>query len=222
MKLQDLIRRFRTEFGDKAEPYFWGDEEVTDFLNDGQVQACKRGRLLREDALPAMCEIVLVPGQQTYALHAKLYEIIDLRLHPGNGGRSRPVDLKSREWLNEEFPDWRDSRRPACMAVQDETTLRLVGFVEPGDKLVLEAYRLPLRDMCNPSDKPEIHEASHVELIQWALYRAFSIPDADTFDGQRAAVAEQRFTDYFGLPVDSDLRRETRVDNQHYVRGYLA
>lgn len=221
MKLEDLIRRFRTEAGDKVEPYLWDDEDVADFLNDGQVQACKRGRLLREDALPAMCEVALVPGQHTYVLHPKVYEIIDLRLRPGNGGPARPLALKSREWLNAEFPDWRDNPRPACMAVQNETTLRVVGAVEAGDKLVLEAYRLPLKDLCQPTDKPEIHEASHVELIQWALYRAFSIPDADTFDGQRAAVAEQRFTAYFGLPVDSGLRRETRTDVTHHNHLYL-
>lgn len=220
MTLADLIRRFRTDSRDKVEPYFWADEEIADFLNDGQVQACKRGRLLREDELSAMCVVPLQPGQHTYRLHPKLYEIINLRIVP-SACRARTITLQSREWLDAELPDWRDYPRPACFAIQNETTLRVVGSIEAGDKLVLEAYRLPLKDLCDKSDRPEIHEASHVELVQWALHRAFSIPDADTFDQQRAALAEQRFADYFGLPVDSDLRRETRVDNQHYVRGYL-
>lgn len=221
MTLAELIRRFRTDSGDKVEPYFWPDEEVTDFLNDGQVQACMRARLLREDALPAMCEVDLAVGQHTYALHSKLYEIINLRLSPGNGGKARGIDLKSREWLDAEMPDWRDAQFPARFAVQNETSLRVVGVIEPGDRLLLEAYRLPLKGLRNEMDKPEIHEASHKHLIAWALHKAFSIPDADPSDLQRAALAEQQFTDYFGPPVDSDLRRATRVDVEHHTHVYL-
>lgn len=221
MTLDDMIRRFRTEAGDKSGYVLWSDEEITDFLDDGQVQACIRARLLREETLPSMCVIALSPGTKTYALHPKLYEIISLRLSPGNGDRARPIVLKSREWLNAEFPDWRDTTRPACFAIQDEASLRVVGVIEPGDRLLLEAYRLPLKSL-GDTGKPEIHEAGHVALVQWALHRAFSTPDADMFDGKRAAVAETNFTNYFGPPVDSDLRRSTRSDVTHHTTVYLA
>lgn len=76
----------------------------------------------------------------------------------------------------------------------------------------MEVYRLPIKLLVNDSDKPEIHEAHHAYLVHWALHRAFSKPDSDGFDPQRADTSERAFTDYFGPRPDSDLRRSTRHD----------
>jgi hypothetical protein len=47
------------------------------------------------------------------------------------------------------------------------------------------------------------------------------VPDAETFDPNRAALAEQAFTRYFGLLPDSDLRRRTREDVTHVNQGFF-
>lgn len=215
MTLEDLIRRFRTLAVDKVQPYLFADEDVTDWLNDGQRQACIRGRLLREDDNQAVCEIALTPGQRTYPLHKAVYEIINARIVPVSG-RSRPVFLASREWLDENMPGWRDDHGPAEFAIQDDTSIRVSGAVTAGDKLAIECYRTPLKMLANDTDKPEIHEAHHEYLIQWALHKAFSVVDADTFDPQRSDRSEAAFTNYFGRMPDSDLRRMTREDVPHH------
>ena len=71
MTLEELLRRFRSLAKDTAEPFLWADDDVVDWLNDAQAQACIRGRLIREDDLAAVCRIALVPGQQTYPLSLK-------------------------------------------------------------------------------------------------------------------------------------------------------
>ena len=215
MTLEELIRRFRVLAMDKAQPYLFADEDVIDWLNDAQRQACIRGRLLREDANPAVCEIALTPGQRTYPLHKSVYEIINARIVPVSG-RSRPVFLASREWMDENMPDWRDEQGQAEFAIQDDTSIRVVGVITTGDKLAIECYRTPLKVLANDVDKPEIHEAHHEHLIQWALHKAFSVVDAEIFDLQRSEQAEANFTSYFGLLPDSDLRRSTRVDVVHH------
>ena len=221
MTLEDLIRRFRVRANDMAQPHLFADQDVIDWLNDAEEQACVRGRLLREDALPEMCRIVLEAGKSTYKLHQKLYEISHLRVLPQNGGRSRHLLIKTREWLDAEMPDWRDSNRPAMFAIQDDISLRVVGKVDDGDALALECYRLPLKPMEADNSKPEIHIAHHDHLIDWALHRAFSVPDAETFDPNRAALAEQAFTRYFGPLPDSDMRRITRHDVAHHNATFL-
>ena len=230
MTLADLIRRFRTLAKDVAQPYRAEDEDVIDWLNDAQAQACVRGRLLVAEGDAALCQIALTPGQSTYALHRSLYELIDLRIG-ALAGVSRRVTLKSREWLDAELPGWREHPRLCGMAIQTDTGLRLVGQVEAGESLYLEAYRLPLVPMAAPAEpddpqavwpSPEIHEAHHEHLIQWALHKAFSVPDSELFDPERSALSERAFTDYFGILPDSGMRRETRQDVQHYVRGYMA
>ena len=105
-------------------------------------------------------------------------------------------------------------------AIQNDTSIRVVGKVEVGDTLQMEVYRLPMLSLSD-SDTPEIHEAHHEHLIQWALHKAFSVPDADAFDPTRAKMAEDAFTRYFGLQPDSDMRRATRQDVQHYIRAIL-
>ena len=220
MRLDDLIRQFRVRANDVVEPHLFADQDVIDWLNDAEEQACVRGRLISEDELEAVCSIPLTPGTHTYALNPLVYEIISLWIKPASG-RKRPVTLRSREWLNHHLPEWRDCPRPAEIAIQDDTTVRMVGAVEVGDTLELECYRLPLRPMANDTDKPEIHQAHHQHLIDWALHRAFSVPDAEAFDPNRAALAEQAFTRYFGPLPDSDMRRITRHDVVHHNTVYL-
>lgn len=219
MTLQDLIRRFRVLSGDRAEPYLCADEDVKDWFNDAQQQACIRGRLLREDSA-GMCRIDLEPGRTSYKLHQALYEIIHARIVPASG-KARTVRLVSRELLDDERPGWRDDAEPATLAVQDDTRLRIVGAIAAGDTLALECYRLPLRALEDGQDEPEIHRAHHEHLIQWALHKAFSVVDGELFDPKRSELAAAEFTRYFGLLPDADLRRATRTDVQHFNRAIL-
>lgn len=221
MTLADLIRRFRSQAGDKTAPHLWAEDDVIDWFNDAQAQACMRGRLLLEAANPAICVIDIEAGRHTYPLHAKLYEIADIRFKAAGASRSEPLKLRSSEWLDERYPDWRDVHRATAYAIQGETSIRLVSTPVKRGVLTMEGYRLPMRAMKAPIDKPEIHEGSHEQLVHWALHKAFSVPDSDGIDLQRAAIAEDAFTAYFGLLPDSDMRRITREDAPQTNKVYL-
>lgn len=215
MTLKDLIRRFRVLTRDQYEPYFWKNEEITDWLNDAQEQACVRGRLLLEDADPALCVINLVPGQHTYPLDKRVYELVDVRIKTGSNTMVEPK-IVSRGWLDTNVRDWREpgTWRNHCARylIQNETSVRIVPTPQEAGTLSIEAYRLPMASMQDDADEPEIHQASHEHLIQWALHRAYSVSDAEVFDAQRSALAEMNFTAYFGLLPDADMRRITRED----------
>lgn len=220
MTLQELIQRFRVLSGDRQEPFFWLDEEIAGWLSDAQEQACVRGRLLREDADPAVCEIALTPGQHTYPLHEAVYELIDVRYVPA-AGRKRPLFRVTREWLDNERPDWRDDEHEPQYVIQDELSIRVVGKIEAGDMIRIECYRLPMQALEDDADEPEIHRAHHIHLIQWALKVAFSVVDAETLDPERSEKAEEEFTRYFGPLPDADLRRETRWDVPHHNEAVM-
>lgn len=215
MTLEDLIRRFRVAARDTVTPYLFSDEDVTDWLNDALEEAVIRGRLIRDDATTSVTRVPLTVGTHTYPLHESVYEIICARLIHANGEEPTTLVLKSREWLDTNMPAWRESTDPAEILIQDDTKIRVVGSFLVGDRIDLECYRLPLEPLANDPDEPEIHKAHHVHLINWALHRAFSIPDVEVFDPNRAAIAESKFTAYFGIRPDSDLRRITREDTAH-------
>ena len=218
MTLADLIRRFRTLAGDTKAPQFWKDADITDWLNDAQVQACVRGRLLLEDANPAMCVIDIEADRHTYPLHRNLYELVRLDYKAAGESCSTPIKMVSREWLDDKQPQWRDVHRATRYAIQGETSIRLVSTPLTAGVLTIEAYRLPRKAMLSEYDTPEIHQASHEHLIQWALHKAFSVPDSEAFDPQRSGLAERAFTAYFGLLPDSDMRRMTREDTPQTIK----
>lgn len=221
MNLENLIRRFRVALRDTAVPYLVSDEGATDWLNDAQDQACIRGRLIRDDSTTAATRIDLVDGQHTYPLHESVYELIAVRLIHASGEKPTPIKVQSREWLDRNVCDWRESTRPAEWMIQDDTSIRIVGAFAVGDHIELELYRLALSPMANAGDEPEIHKAHQIHLIDWALHKGFSVPDVETFDQARADLSERAFTAYFGAMPDSDLRRITRHDTEHHSYSIL-
>lgn len=222
MTLQQLIERFRIDADDLVPaPYLWADEWVAAWLSEAQDEAAKRARLLLDDYTPAVTSIPVQAGVASYALHPKVYEIAAIDFVPVTG-YVQPVYLTSRERLDRERAGWRDEPTDTpTNAIQTDTRLRLVPTPSADGALRIEAYRLPFKALVNDGDKPEIHEAHHIHLVQWALHRAFSKPDADGHDPQRAEKALANFQQYFGLPVDADLRRSTRHDETQANVAYI-
>lgn len=224
MDLEQLIQQFRIDADDLVpNPYLWKDEWIAAWLTEAQAEAAVRGRLLFEAADPAICEIAVTAGVATYPLHKSLYELEHLRFKATGATTSDRVHLKTREELDRIRPGWRDrTDSHPCFAIQDDTRITLVDRPSVAGTLYLEGYRVPLRALANDNDKPEIHEAHHRRLVHWALYRAFSKPDADGRDPGRAAAAEAAFTAYFGRLPDADLRRSTRHDEVQTNKSFFA
>lgn len=217
MTRDDLIREFRALAQDTVEPALFSNEQIGGWLTQAESEAAIRGRLLHESANPALCEISVSVGEAGYPLHPALYEVTHLSLRLDGETRREPVKLVSGEYLDESVPDWRDLTGRPRFAIQTETSMRLVPTPDRAGTLLLEGYRLPLKELGAVGvNKPEIHLAHHHYLVHWALHKAFSIPDAETFDPNRSVLAERAFTAYFGPRPDSDLRRTTRHDEPHH------
>lgn len=222
MTRDQLIAEFRIAAQDKAEPYLFEHGDIAAWLDEAQVEACIRGRLLHESASADVCRIALVAGQAVYPLHPALYELDHLAFRAEGASRREPVRLVSQEWLDERVRDWRDQSGTPLYAIQGDTSLRLVPTPDAAGELLLEGYRLPLASLAAAgTNTPEIHPAHHRQLIQWALYRGYSMPDTDAMDLERAALAERAFTTYFGARPDADLRRLTREDFEHHNKAWV-
>lgn len=211
MKLSELISRFRIESHDTVEPYFVSDEAVTMWLNDAQDEAVIRGRLLYEFQDTDLCNIPVTAGTAYYPLDSRLYELVFVCL---NRDQCKPDHLYNAtpEYLNGRLPDWRQRKGRPEYFIQDDKGIRLVPMPIADSEIIIEAYRLPMEAMEDPDDEPEIHKANHAYLVQWALHKAFSVPDSEFFDKDRAFVALETFNKVFGLRPDRDLRRSTRTD----------
>lgn len=128
MNLKALIARFRVLANDKAEPYFWSDEEVSGWLNDAVHEACLRGRLLHsDDAFVTDVE----KGRPLYAYAAGgfaagyAYEIDSIRFV--SDGKPVCLKLVSPEAADVCAPGWRDGAQTGLpvYAVQGDGKLTL-------------------------------------------------------------------------------------------------
>jgi len=215
MNVAKLLEQFRTRADDKVSPYLWLDEDVIEWLNQAEQEAALRRRLIHDSSTAAVCRIDVTAGTAVYNLHTALYEIDHIAFLIDGETEWKTLKLASTGWLDHNLARWRDLSDTPLYAVQTDTQLRLVPNPDADGTIRLECYRLPLADMATDDDTPEIHKAHHDKLVDWALYRAFSVPDSEGFDERRANEALIDFTAYFGHRPDADLRRDTRHDVPH-------
>ena len=220
MTLQQLIARFRTEANDQTVPYFCSDTDVTDWLNDAVNEACIRARLIHESEDTDITLIAVGDTTAVYELHPSLYEIDHISFKITGETSRLPIRLISTCELDATVTDWRDLEGTPGYAIQSDRTVRLVPKPNVTGTLQMEGFRVPKAPMEGDDDEPEIHPEHHRHLVQWALHKGFSIPDAEFFDKDRAAIADAKFTQYFGMRPDSDLRRKTREDVPQHVQAF--
>ena len=221
MNLEQLIAQFRIDADDLVQPYLWPDDWVAPWLTEAVSEAAVRGRLIYEAANAAVCQIAVAASAATHELHKSLFELVHLRFQATGAATSSVLSIKAREELDRIRPGWRDETGTPRYAVQDDTRITLVPRPEVAGTLHIEGYRVPLKALENDTDKPELHEAHHRHLVHWALHRAFTKPDSETIDPQRAATAEAAFTRYFGPSPDADLRRSTRHDEVQTNKAFF-
>lgn len=221
MNVEALVWAYRVAALDKVEPYLVDDDQALEWLNEAEGEAAVRMRLLHESTDAGVCQIDVDAGTAIYTLDARLFELTHVAFRLDGSTERAQLRLVSTGWLDQNVPDWRDETGTPLYAVQLETTIRLVPKPDAAGTLLLEGYRLPLVPMADGEDKPEIHGAHHRHLVEWCLHRAFSVPDSELLDTNKAAEALQRFTAYFGPRPDANLRRMTREDVDHHNVAHL-
>lgn len=221
MNLEALIAQFRVDADDKEVAYFWSDESVTGWLNEAEEEAAIRANLLYDTTTADVCQIATTANTATYPLHPAITEIGYAQFVPtSDATRVAILTQKDRLELDRVNPRWRQDTGEPRYFVQDDTTLTLHPRPSEDGALTLEAFRLPLEPMVVESDEPEISQAHHRHLVDWALFRAFSLPHAETMDPKRAGDAEERFTAHFGHRVDADMRRAYRTNVAHTNKAH--
>lgn len=212
MTLEDLIAQFRADAFDEEAPYAFSDVSVTGWINEAEVEATLRRDLLHESEDADLCEIAVTAGEPRYDLHAKWARITDVFWEPDGGtaaDRIRMVPIKRSE-LDRIKPNWRtDEEDPPRYVIVEDKRLRLGCLPGAAGTLYLEGYRMPLEDMSEDADVPEIGDAHHRHLVAWALHKAYSRPDTEIENPQRAASALADFEAHFGPRVNADMLRDT-------------
>lgn len=216
MTLVELIASFRSEAADQVLPYMWSDAEIVGYLNDAENEACIRAGLLTDETTPGLAVIPVLAGQAWYPLDPRVLDIARARFVSGQGWdlyRTSPAELDM------EWPGWGTHASGPRRYYVDGGRLRLVATPSMPGILTLRVSRLPLSPLAltEPSATPEIPLPDQARLLDWALYRAYSKQDADTFDARSLGYSAS-FEANFGPRPSVHARRQYRDAAPHRVR----
>lgn len=228
MTLDDLISSFRVDADDLLNDrngshgdLLWANEDLARWFGEAEEEAAIRKRLLFDDYTVAIVRIDVQEGVSSYPLDPRMFEVTKARLlDASTGDFIEDLYITTRDALDQRCPRWRDQRRQPGFFIQDATRIVLPGIVDRAYTLQLEGFRTPLKPMTADSDPesttPEIAAVHHRFLVHWVLHRAYSKPDSEVYNPQKAATALAAFEQYFGLRPDADLRRDERADRPHH------
>lgn len=213
MDVAELISQFRTDSDDLKEAYLSSTVDVKKWLNEGEEEAAIRARLIYEADNAAVCVIAVTAGLMSYALHPSVLDITRATFTPTGTTTPWPLAITDRIERDRMDAGWRTiTKRPEHL-IQDDTRVTLGYIPDTNGELRIECYRLPLMLMEDRTDEsPEIGRIHHRHLVQWALHRCYSRPDAEVFNPGKAAIALAEFTKNFGLRPNANYRRNYQAN----------
>lgn len=215
MTLAEALAELRgTRLDDTVQPYFWSDESLVAFLNDAVRQFCIRQRALIESANVDVCTIALVPGQRLLKLHPAVISVRSLRIVNTDDGQSHRPEGKPLRWMDRRCHDWLSNEAGCAHYWVPDYQDGYLALDRPADVAAtahLTVWRMPLDtevlEVADPTGEPVIAPHHHIDLLDWAEYRAFSSNDSEMRDAQKAAGAEGAFTAKVGrLPSAIEMR----------------
>ncbi len=211
MNLEQIIAAARDRLDDNQEPYLWSDGELARFANDGEREACRRARLIIDSTTAEICQIALTDSEVNYELDSRILFIRRAKL----AGRSPVLKRHSYKTLDRERPGWEAETGEPESYVPDQTTGQFRPYPSPdtAGTVALTVIRLPLDDMTDDSDEPEIKPHLHESMGYWIDYRAYSKQDAETKNDDKAAAALSMFEQEFG-------KKSTAIDEMWIEREH--
>lgn len=190
--LRELIDMYRALSRDTATPPNVDDAQATLFANEGVSEACRRGDMIIDSTV----SVSVTANDPLVKLPTTCLEIRRARM---DGGTSPLLPVFTCE-LDASSAQWEDEVGTVTNYIPDYQTGYILLYQQPeiDGTLRMSVRRLPKHQMSADGDEPEIRAEHHMGIVQWMLYRAFGITDADMFDSQRSAAALAEFEREFG------------------------
>ena len=213
MNLGTLTENWWQDERDTAVPHLNSFENLARWFSEAEEEAAIRNCLLRTTE-----EIDIVPGDTEFEVPPEVFEVRTARIvEVGMTFWLAPSDRYEQDRL---FKNWRDTTARPTAFIHDDNSLMLNRIVETAATLKLECYRVPSNPLVNDSDTPEISAVHHRRLAAWVNYRAYSVPDSDFMNMDKAAKGVADFEDYFGRRPDANHRRDNNANRPHTVKAY--
>ena len=225
MTLADFIARFRLDRDDQADGKLWSDAEIRAYLNSAIDEVCERALLVEDTTTAACCEVTLVAGTSTYALHGAVIHVKRVKF---NG---LVLSETSDESLDRTDVYWETrTGDPLEYVLKNKSGLRVVptptaASVAKSSKLYLTVYRTQLVAITEDTDEDSdlstligIPQIYHLRMLPWLYAQALRKVDTQTLDRDEADRQEAIFQTSFGVRPDANVQRKRRDRRPPIVR----
>ena len=203
MNLLEIRTDMRGELDDAVgateSQQLWKDSELNGYTNEAIDVFCREVPLIIDsstvedsDAI-ALCQITTEDGKQDYALSPKVVAIRRAKI----SGETSPLIETDMALMDNDDSLWDDltatSRQTPKKWLPDKgtDTFTLVRCPDDVYTVNLTVQRLPLVNLADDADIPEINSAYHRLLFSYIKYKAYLKRDVETFS-ERKAEAEYK------------------------------
>jgi len=215
MTLAQMMAVFNSEERNNITPPLWESTDIKRWFNEAEQEAAVRGNLIFDTD-----SATLAADATSVALDAGIYDVerVFLSVSGGTPFEITPTDRREQDRISS---NWRTTTGQPTQFIHDDTRLVFNRIADAAYTVSIEGFRLPAADMVADADTPEIARIHHSKLIEWVRYRAYSIPDNDRQDNQKAATALAVFTDYFGPRPPANESRARNANRPHRVKAWI-
>lgn len=233
MNFLEIITLLRQQLDDQdTSSPLWSDDELKLYINRSIQEACMRSNLILDSSTSEICVIQITEDVAEYTIDRRILEIkrfvygddnlvLSPFFHRGmdhlteRSGSYDSLYFQSRWELREGYP--------SRYIVDLNSRIIRLDYIPTEDTTArLTVYRLPLTDLVEDTDIPEIPEHFHFDLIYWAKKLAYEKLDSEAFDSQLSADSERKFIEVFGTKQTANymenqqIRRTKRRAKGHY------
>ena len=195
MTIDDVVAEFRVRFDfndantSNNSTYQIIEDSVINWLDEAQFEACRRARLLSDSSLTTN----IVSGKATYDVPDTTILIRRAKLALDD----LPLTFTSSGDMDEDVSGWESITGTPTNIITDIDTTKFTLYPNPivNDTLTMTIIREPesIKNGC----ELEIPARFHYTLVDWILYRAYQVRDADTEGREKSmehyALFEQEF-----------------------------
>jgi len=223
----NILRDASDEVGPHGDDRLWSDQTLVRYINDAQDQFAVQTCLLRDETTPAVTRLTLVEGQEVYALDPRVIAVFDAKLDKRHLARSTYGALTSGagDVVTGGVRYGPRVHGTPRMFYTDRETGKLGLWPAPdtvldGSTLTLRVARRPLAPLSYGALKavPEIPVEFHLDLLEWAAWRALRNRDVDAESMSKASMHKKRFEDTL-KELSRKAKRLLAQDIQFDTRG---
>lgn len=204
MNSTDLRNAFRSDMRDEVAPYLWSDSELYRYINDAQIQFCKREGGIR-DATSAVTQVAVAIGEAFADISPSILTIRQAT-RASDGREIEILNLENIQQMHAHATDYGALASPSAMNTagpleavilgMEAFKVRWVHIPVAADTVNLVVDRMALTPVTGANIDLEIAEEHHEHLLLWMKHRALLKQDAETYDKGRSDQFRSAFEEY--------------------------